>query len=212
MDPADNTDPRAMETIVLIKNHRAGKQGAIDELFRRYEHRVRRIVCVRMGAFLRSRAEVEDIVQDTLMKAFASLDQFEAREGAQLINWLARIAENALRDLATHELAQKRDAGREVPMDRLRENSPEDSMAWDLRAPDTAPPEKAAANEIEVIVDECLQKLTDEEREIILLVDYAGGDWDYVVEQTNRPTVDAAKKFHRRARISLAGHVGGRIK
>ncbi len=212
MDPANDSDPRSMETVALILRHREGRQGALEELFRRYEDRVRRLVRVRMGSFLRSRSEVEDIVQETMMNAFTSLDSFEAREDAKLINWLARIAENSLRNLYTHELAQKRDAGREVPMDKLIGQASGDSMAWDIASPTTSPADKLSAREMEEIVDECLLELSEEEREIILLVDIAGGDWAYIVEQTARPTIEAAQKFHRRSRINLAGHVDRRLK
>ncbi len=207
MTTPEHSDQEIVETVVLLQRHKDGSRGAIEELFRRYEGRVRRIVQVRMGAFLRTRSDVEDVVQETLMRAFTSIDRFETQEDAKLINWMASIAENSLRDLFGREKAQKRDAGREVPMNKLRGNDHGDSMAWDIASPSVSPAEKASTSEVETIIDDCLLELKEEEREIILLVDYAGASWEYVLEQTARPTVEAAQKFHRRARINLAGRV-----
>lgn len=200
------------DTMILIEQHRAGEEGALDELFRRYADRVRRIVRIRMGAFLKSRAEVDDVVQETLLRAFESLDLYEAREDAKLIDWMARIAENSLRNLFQHERAQKRDAQREVAIESLRDKAHQSSLGWDLVAPTSAPPEKLSALEMEDIVDECLAELPEDQREIILLVDFANGDWDFVMKQTQRPTLGAAQKFHRRARVSLAARVERRLR
>jgi RNA polymerase sigma factor (sigma-70 family) len=212
MSSTPSTDPRLLETLVLIERHRAGSREALDELFRRYAQRVRRIVVVRMGAFLRSRAEVEDVVQETLLRAFQGLDSFEVREDAKLIDWMARIAENSLRNLFQHEHAQMRDAQREVALENLRDKAQSSSLAWDLVSPTSSPPEKLSAREMEEIVDSCLAELPEDQREIILLVDYASGDWDFVAERTERPTAGAAQQFHRRARVSLAAKVERRLR
>ena len=95
-----------------------------------------------MGAFLRSRAEVEDIVQETLLRAFQGLDRYEAREDARLIDWMARIAENALRNLVQHQRAGKRDAGLEVAIESLRDKAQRSSIGWDVVADSTAIPMK----------------------------------------------------------------------
>jgi RNA polymerase sigma-70 factor, ECF subfamily len=212
MEPQPNRNPQSLETFVLIKNHRAGDREALDELFRRYAERVRRIARVRMGSFLKSRAEVEDVVQETLMRAFQGLDKYEEREDAKLIDWMARIAENSLRNLFSRELAAKRDAGREVAIESLRDKAQMSSIGWDAIADSVAPPEKASQKEMEEIVDECLTELPEDQREMILLVDYARADWDLVVERTERPTAGAAQQFHRRARVALAAKVERRLR
>lgn len=209
--PSD-PDPSTLDTLVLIEQHRAGNREALDELFRRYAGRVQRIVRIRMGAFLRSRAEVEDVVQETLLQAFQGLENFEKREDARLIDWMARIAENSLRKLFEHESAQKRDARRAIPIESLRDRAEASSLAWDLAGTSTAPPEKLDEKEMEEIVDACLAELPEEQREIILLVDFANGDWDFVTEHTGRPNVAAAQTYHRRARIALASKVERRLR
>jgi len=212
LPPKPDEDPRALETIVLIERHREGRREALDELFRRYEDRVRRIVRVRMGPFLRSRAEVDDVVQETMLQAFASLDQFELRDDAKMIHWMARIAENSLRNMAQYQHAQKRDAAREVPIESLVDKARHGSVTWDLASPTPSPQDKVSAQEMVDVVDECLMELPEDQREIILLVDFVGGSWEFVAQQAGRASAGAAKKFHRRARISLAALVDQRLR
>lgn len=208
MPPAREEDPLSLDTLVLIERHREGDRRALDELFRRYAERVRRIVAVRMGAFLRSRADVEDVVQETLLRAFRSLEGYEAREDAKLIDWMARIAENALRNLYSHEHAQKRDAGQEVGLEGLRGSAPgESSLGWDLVAEATSIPDRVSSVEMEEVVDGCLATMREEEREVILLADYAQGDWEFVAKKLRRSSPDAAQQFHRRARRTLLAKV-----
>ncbi|MCB9916510.1 MAG: sigma-70 family RNA polymerase sigma factor [Planctomycetes bacterium] len=208
----DDTPPHALETFALIQRHRAGDRAALDELFARYAERVRRIVRVRMGSFLRSRAEVEDVVQETMLRAFRSLDRYEEREDAKLIDWMARIAENSLRNLFQREHAGKRDAAREVALESLRDKAAPSSLGWDVVADSVPPPDKVAHAEMEEIVDDCLAELPEEQREIILLVDYARADWELVAERTGRASAGAAQQYHRRARVALAAKVERRLR
>jgi len=212
MEAENPQEPRSLDTMVLIERHRAGQRDALDELFRRYAERVRRIVRVRMGSFLRTRAEVEDVVQETLLRAFEGIDNYEVREDAKLIDWMARIAENSLRNLFQHERALKRDAQREVAIENLRDKAQSSSVGWDLASPTSSPQEKLGAKEMENLVDHCLAELPEEQREIILLVDYANGDWEFVAECTQRPSAGAAQQFHRRARVALAAKVERRLR
>ena len=213
MSPEGEDSPPAPDTIVLIRRHKGGDRQALDELFRRYSERVRRIVRIRMGAFLRSRAEVEDVVQETLLRAFQGLEGYQEREDAKLIDWMARIAENALRNLYQHEHAQKRDAGREVEIEKLRASGMAgSSLGWDLVAEATAIPDRVSRVEMEEVVDECLSTMTEEQREVILLVDYAQGSWEFVAAQIERPSTEAAQQFHRRARFALSAKVERRLR
>lgn len=70
----------------LVRRAREGEEFALDALYRRHVQFVA-AVALRLG---RDRAEVDDVVQETFMLAFARLEQL-ADAGA-LRGWLARIA------------------------------------------------------------------------------------------------------------------------
>lgn len=73
----------------LIERLRAGDKSACAECVERHSAGVYRVALRLMG----SPAEAEDVVQETFLSAFKSIDSFEGRSG--LSTWLYRIAYNA---------------------------------------------------------------------------------------------------------------------
>ena len=105
--------------------------------------------------------------------------------------------------------AERRNREREVPI-----HGPGDSAgaALDPRAPDPSPSRIAAGRELEEIHDACVQELEDDQREVILLRDYAHGSWEFIAAQLGRPSAEAAMQLHARARAKLARKVEGRMR
>src|SRR4029453_18287500 len=73
----------------VIKRVRAGEVALFEVLIRRYDQRLYRTA----RAILGDDSEVEDVVQDTYLRAYAHLGQFAGR--SQFGTWLTRIAVNA---------------------------------------------------------------------------------------------------------------------
>ncbi len=101
----------------LLSRAREGSQGALNELFERLGGRLLALIRLRLGPRLRSRLESRDILQASLMKAFEHLDQLTGDDSRSLMAWLARIAENEIRDQADYHGRQRRDGARELPLD-----------------------------------------------------------------------------------------------
>jgi len=86
----DRTGPDA--PLALLERARAGDRDAFGELAE--EHRSALLgLCEKMTG---SHEEAEDLVQDTLLKAFTRIEGFELR--SSLRTWLFRIAMNACLD------------------------------------------------------------------------------------------------------------------
>lgn len=80
----------------LVAGMRAGRQEAFAELYDRYAGRL-------LGYALRlcgTRAEAEDLVQETLVAAWAGREGFHGR--VKLLSWLLGILSRRRRDLSRH--------------------------------------------------------------------------------------------------------------
>jgi len=86
------TQDRAIEDLV----RRGADREAFDELARRVRPRLERRVRARMGAGLRAQVEPEDIVQETLLKAYATIARIEWQGEEAFHLWLGAIAEHVI--------------------------------------------------------------------------------------------------------------------
>jgi RNA polymerase sigma-70 factor (ECF subfamily) len=107
----------ASSTLLLAAKN--GSQEALEQLIAQVGTRLLAIIRLRMGSSLRSSLESRDILQVVLMKAFARIEQVQAETGGSFMAWLARIAENEIRDQAAHYRRHRRDAARQVPLDQV---------------------------------------------------------------------------------------------
>jgi RNA polymerase sigma-70 factor (ECF subfamily) len=105
------------ESTVLLRAARQGSREALGELYARYGARLLAFIRMRMGRDLRARVESRDILQAALLKSFQRLSQFEGGDGATLMSWLIRIAENEVRDQLDFHYRQRRDVKAAVPID-----------------------------------------------------------------------------------------------
>ncbi len=205
MEPQDFAQlapaPGLATSIELVRKAQGGDRGALDQLFERYYERVYRIVRIRMGARLRGVLESLDLVQETCAVAARKLDAFQPEDRASLIQWLARIAEHQIHDAADRIAAQKRDVGRETPLE-----------SGDLGSTRGASPSSIVANqELKEIYDACVEGLPGDYRELILLRDYALASWEETARAVSAPNVHAAQEKYRRAQVRLAGSLRKRL-
>jgi RNA polymerase sigma-70 factor, ECF subfamily len=141
--PAGAGEPSDAE---LVAAYRAGDEGAAAELVRRHLGAIGRFLYA-SGA---GRSDVEDLVQETLFRAFRRVDSW--RGEASFRSWLFTIAGNLLRDDY-----RKRKGRQVISID-------------DRDLPDRADPEADfAAGEAERRVREGLSKLPRLQREVFLL-------------------------------------------
>ena len=192
------------QSLDLVLRAQEGDKAALNRLCERYYDRVRRIVRLRLGARLRETIESGDILQETFLAAVKSLDSFEMREEASLVNWLSRLAERQIIAAADYHGAKKRDRRRNVSLTASIGDS-QSIRTMSTLPDDRAPlPIDATANEEEQKhVESCLQELPEDYRELILLRNYAGASWETVAEETGRPSAAAARMMHARALIEL---------
>ncbi len=192
------------QSLELVLRAQQGDASALDKLCARYYDRVRRIVRLRLGPRLRERVDSGDILQETFLAAVRSLQSFEMREEASLINWLSRLAERQIIAAADFHGAKKRDSRRDVPLSGPIGDSGAIGVRAGLEDRRLARPLDALADvEEQQSVEAALERLPEEYRELILLRNYAGASWESVAEETDRPSPSAARMMHARALVEL---------
>lgn len=199
---------RSME---LVQAYQAGDAEALNDLFRRYEARLRRIVRIKMGPKLRRFFEPDDVMQDVFVVAIKQVEKMELRSHASILQLLSKIALNQLRDKADYANAQQRDPARER---RLDGNSQDEDSNSGLVLPHTGPsPSQIVRHkEMEEIIDEELERLEPADyREVILQREYFDEDWPAIAESLERPTVAAVQELYRRAKMKLTKNVRPRL-
>jgi RNA polymerase sigma-70 factor (ECF subfamily) len=132
---------------------------ALDRLYERYTPKLLSYIRLKMGRSLRERLESRDILQSTLLKSYQHLGEFRGSDGRSLMAWLARIADREILDRADYHQRQRRDAGRESPIDEHP----------DLTAHVRSVLSQAIANERTDELEAAIASLSDAHQKIILL-------------------------------------------
>ena len=142
----------------LVDRIRQGDQEAAAQLVREYEPAVRRIIRLkttdkRMAAAFDSM----DICQSVLASFFvrAAAGQYELTDSKQLLNLLAKMAQNKLAMQVRRQRAQRRDVRRKVTIDVTEQDVPEEA---------STPSRQLAAKEI---LEQVQQRLTTEEQQLM---------------------------------------------
>jgi RNA polymerase sigma-70 factor (ECF subfamily) len=115
MNGANTTD--VVRAALAGRSTHPASNGALDRLYERCTPRLLSYIRLKLGRSLRERLESRDILQATLLKSFQHLDEFRGADGQSLMAWLARIADREIVDRADYHHRQRRDAGREAPID-----------------------------------------------------------------------------------------------
>jgi RNA polymerase sigma-70 factor, ECF subfamily len=145
------------ETRRLFEGARLGDTQALGAFFDRSARKLLPLIRLKMGRSLRSEFESRDILQAVLLKSFQRLAQVQ--DPGAVMAWLARMAENEIRDRVDYASRQRRDAARRVPLDT-------DAAA--IPAPVRQALSQSILNEQTERLTRALESLPDAQREIIV--------------------------------------------
>ena len=148
-----------METSELLRRAQEGSPEAANALYERCAGRVLAYVRLRLGRELRSRLESRDILQATLVKSLERLPQLRGEDARSLMGWLAKIADNEIRDRADYYGRQRRDAARETP---IEDDAPVPALTRSALS-------RLILDERSQQLEAALDALSPEHREVILL-------------------------------------------
>lgn len=188
---ADNSDAMLVERAV------AGDQGAFELLVIKYQRRIQRLI----GRMVRDVDLVEDIAQETFIRAYRALHQF--RGDAQFYTWLYRIAANTAKKFL---LELKRDPT--VSENALIPDDDGDETFWTLNEPttDETPESLLAAKEIAAAVNLALEALPEDLRQALSLREIEGLSYEDIAEAMDCPIGTVRSRIFR-AREAISAKV-----
>ncbi len=150
-------------TFGLLDQIRQGDQDAFSILFEKYRTRLAVLIHYKLGDRLRVDCGVEDVVQEVFLAASRDLNTFVYREPGSFMSWLARIADNTLRDLARYQDRKKRDFGERVTL-----ASPSHPLGFEPRVSETPSRVLAIREELRRVLDR-LEALPDDYRRVVFM-------------------------------------------
>ena len=176
--------------MLLVERVRQGDLDAFEQLMKQYDRKIFRIA----QHITQNREDAEDIVQDTFLKAFTKLNQFQGN--AKFYTWLVRIAVNeSLMRL------RKRRSSKTVSMDedvQTEEGSiPRDFADWSPN-----PEQQYRQSELAEILRRNVQGLPPGFRTVFALRDIDGLSTEETAEALGL-SVPAVKSRLLRARLQL---------
>lgn len=183
VDPAD-----AAPTLDLVIKARTGDQDAVDELFARYETRLRRWAHGRLPAAARGALDTQDLAQETLVKVFQHLQSFEPRHPGAFRDYVWTTLWNSVRDLAR----------------KYRRRGPTESLEAEVAADAPSPLEEAMGHETFARYESAMERLRPEEREAIIARVEMGLSHAEVATALGKPSAAAAHMAVSRALMRLA--------
>jgi RNA polymerase sigma-70 factor (ECF subfamily) len=119
-------------TFTLLEQAQAGDRDALSRAFEKYQRRLAVLVHFKLSEHARTLAEVDDIVQETLLRAFRDIGRFEYRAPGSFLRWLSAIADHAIVDRVRYQSRERR-AGEEIPF--RSESNPAGPEPADTKTP-----------------------------------------------------------------------------
>lgn len=188
--------PASDSDALLVQRTLDGDPRAFELLVIKYQRRIQRLI----GRMVRDVDLVEDISQETFIRAYRALAQF--RGEAQFYTWLYRIAINtakkALMDLKRNPT---------VSENAYKSDDDDETSRVENELTSSETPEAVlASKEIAEIINTAMQALPEELREAITLREIEGLSYEEISEAMNCPIGTVRSRIFR-AREAISAKV-----
>lgn len=190
-----SADKKAIDAdALLVTQAQAGNQKAFELLVVKYQKRIQRLI----GRMVRDVDLVEDIAQETFIRAYQALHQF--RGEAQFYTWLYRIAINTAKKML---LELKRNPTVSESNQKWGDED-ETSFAENELTTTETPEAVLASKEIAAIINAAMDALPEEWRTAIALREIEGLSYEEIAEAMDCPIGTVRSRIYRaREAISL---------
>ncbi|MBS1875801.1 MAG: sigma-70 family RNA polymerase sigma factor [Acidobacteria bacterium] len=177
-------------TFALLEHARAGDPQALSAAFEKHRRRLAVLIHYKLSPQARHGAEVEDLVQETLLRGFRDIGRFHYQSPGSLLRWLSSIADHVIVDRLRYQGRDRR-AGQQVPFrSASNPNGPEPT--------DSATPSRLFAQQeaVERLLAR-LDRLPEDYRQAILMTKIEGLSTAEMAQRTGRSREAAALLVYR---------------
>lgn len=183
--------------LMLVERTVAGDQRAFELLVIKYQRRIQRLI----GRMVRDVDLVEDIAQETFIRAYRALHQF--RGDAQFYTWLYRIAVNTAKKTL---MELKHDPT--VSESSFRSSDDEDETSRPRNEPtsDETPESVLAAKEIAAVVNAAIEALPEDLRQAVNLREIEGLTYEEIAVAMSCPIGTVRSRIFR-AREAISAKI-----
>jgi RNA polymerase sigma-70 factor (ECF subfamily) len=177
-------------TFTLIEKAKAGDDTALSQAFEKYHRRLAVLVHFKLSPRDRDFAEVDDVVQETCLRAFRDVGRFTYQSPGSFLRWLSSIADHVIIDRVRYRHRECR-AGEEVPFRSL--SNPLGPDPADTKTPSRLFGQKEA---VERLLDR-LGALPEDYRQAIVLAKIEGLTTAEMAERLGKPREAVALLVYR---------------
>ena len=163
--PADSEE----EIAGLVARLQTGDQAALGELFDCHRPKLRRMVELRLDHRLAGRVSASDVLQEAYIDALKRVEHYFAKPGQPFFGWLRLVVGQRIADVHREHLAGKRDAGREIGMNRGGTEADSTCLANCLLGKMSSPSQAAQRHETFALLEDALNQMDSLDREVLAL-------------------------------------------
>jgi RNA polymerase sigma-70 factor (ECF subfamily) len=166
-------------TFNLLEQARSGDRQALSRAFEKHQRRLTVLIYYRLSANGRTFDEVEDLVQETFLRACRDLDGFTWQSQDSFFRWLASIAGHVVIDRARYRSRERR-AGEPVPF--RSESNPNGAEPVDTVTPSRLLARKEAVERLL----ERLDQLPEDYRQALVMAKVEGCSTPEIAERMGK--------------------------
>ncbi len=155
----------------LVRQFINGNLSGIENLINRHKKKVFTYISI----YVRDQSLAEDIFQETFLKVIHSLKTGKYTDNGKFLSWVMRIAHNLIIDHFRREKQMRMLSNDDYEVDILNEKKFTDDNIEDNLV------KEQIVNDIRSL----LEKLPDDQREVVMLRHYAGLSFKEIAEQTD---------------------------
>ena len=175
---AEGTDQQLVDKVL------SGDKNAFNLLVLRYQHRVAALI----GRFIQDPLEVEDVSQETFIKAYRALSLF--RGDSAFYTWLYRIAVNT----AKNHLVSR---NRRPPASDIEVDEAEGSEIGFVLREIENPESRLAADKLKQAIKSAIEDLPEDLRTALTLREFSGLSYEDITEVMDCPVGTVRSRIFR---------------